>query len=115
MIRTNFNMAEENITMIRGDTLAFNVEITDNYGEPIQVDSAYFTCKKDIYSNITTFQKTLENGIEQDDGLLIVRIDPNDTKEVIAGKYFYDFQVNIGDDTYTLQIGVLAIDQDVTY
>ena len=114
-MRTNFNMASENITMIRGDTLAFNVEITDNYGEVILVDTADFTCKKDPLDNNTIFHKTLENGIEQDDGLIIVRVDPNDTKEVLAGKYFYDLQVGIGTDIYTLMIGVLIIEQDITY
>lgn len=113
-MRTNFNMENENITMVRGDTLCFDVEVTDNYGETLTVDSADFTCKKNPNGEENIFHKSLGAGIEQDDGLLIVRVDPNDTKEVEAGRYFYDMQIGIGTDVYTLMIGILAIEQDVT-
>lgn len=113
-MRTNFNMTDENITMVKGDTLAFNVEIKDNDGEPITVDSAYFTCKKNVAAVTPTFQKSLNNGIEQDDGLLTVRVAPADTSSLLAGQYYYDFQIAVGDDKYTLLRGILSLEQDVT-
>lgn len=113
-MRTNFNMENENITMVRGDTLSFNVEVTDENGEAVTVDSADFTCKKNAMGEENIFHKSLGAGIEQDGVLLTVRVAPNDTKDVEAGRYFYDLQLGVGDDVYTPMIGVLAIEQDVT-
>ena len=113
-MRTNFQMEYQNITMVRGDTVAFNVFVYDSEHLPVMVDEAYFTCKKNVNSD-ATFQKTLNSGIAQeDDGCMIVRIDPLDTAGVDTGNYYYDMQIVIGDDVFTLMIGTLTIGFDVT-
>ena len=112
-MRTNFNMEYQNITMIRGDTLAFNVEILDDNGDVVLVDSAEMICKKKPLEDDAIFHKTLGDGIQQSDGLLTVRVAPSDTSEADAGRYFYDFRVGIDEDVYTLMIGILTIEQDV--
>lgn len=113
-MRTNFQFNDSNITMVKGDTLAFNVQITDQDGEPILVDSAYFSCKKNLNDDGFTFQKSLLNGISQTDSLLTVRVAPEDTVEVDAGEYFYDMQIGVGTDVYTIMIGCLTLMQDIT-
>jgi hypothetical protein len=113
-MRTNFEMQNQNITMVRGDTLAFNCEVFDEDGNPITVDSAYFTCKKDISLSEMTFQKSLGHGISQEDNIITVRVAPADTKEVDEGNYFYDFQIGVGNDIFTIMIGMLTLMQDVT-
>ena len=113
-MRTNFQMENQNITMVKGDTLAFNAEVFYNDGEPVTVDSAYFTCKKRPASDDIVFQKSLEGGITQEDGLITVRIAPEDTIEADAGQYFYDFQIGVGNDIYTILIGMLSLEQNVT-
>ena len=50
-MRTNFSMQEENITLVRGDTLSFGIQL---YGEVNTLDSAYFTIKKAIMMNTAT-------------------------------------------------------------
>ena len=114
MQRTNFKMEYSNITMIKGDTVAFNVEVFDENEEPVTIDSAFFTCKKKPASSEKVFQKSLGYGITQSEGLISVRIAPEDTNEVEAGQYFYDFQIGSGDDIYTVLIGMLTIEQNVT-
>lgn len=113
-MRTNFQFQNENITMVKGDTLAFNVEIYDDNGNPILVDSAFFSCKKNLNDDVFTFQKSLADGISQTDSLMTVRVAPEDTKEVDAGEYFYDFQIGVGSDVYTLMIGCLTLMQDIS-
>lgn len=115
MMRTNFKMENANISMVRGDTLSFNAEVFDEDGNAVTVDSAHFTCKKRAEGDENVFHKALGAGISQSDGLLTVRVAPEDTQEVDAGQYFYDFQIGIDDDIYTLMIGVLSIVQDVTF
>lgn len=114
-MRTNFKYEKENITMIKGDTVSFNVEIFDQNGEPVEVDSAFFTCKKIATGSEIEFQKSLGNGISQTDMLMTVRIAPGDTRELNAGEYFYDFVIGVGDDVFTIKNGILTIEQDVTF
>lgn len=113
-MRTNFQMENQNITMVKGDTLAFNVQVFDDEGEPITVDSAFMTCKKRPSDTEKVFQKSLNHGIEQSGGMMLVRVAPEDTQEVDEGEYFYDLQIGVADDVFTLMIGVLTLEQDIT-
>ena len=113
-MRTNFQFQDQNITMVKGDTLAFNVEIFDKDGNAMTVDSAFFTCKKRAQDTERVFQKSLGWGITQHDGLMYVRVAPEDTIEADEGEYFYDFQIGIDDDIYTIMIGVLSLEQNIT-
>lgn len=113
-MRTNFKYEKENITMIKGDTVSFNVELFDENGNPVAVDTAFFTCKKIATGNEIEFQKSLGAGISQVDMLMTVRIAPEDTSELSAGEHYYDFQIGIGDDIFTIKNGILTIEQDVT-
>ena len=112
-MRTNFQMEYQNITMIRGDTLAFNVEIKDEDGNVVLVDTADFTCKKKVTEDESVFHKSIGDGITQSDGLISVRVAPEDTREIDAGEYFYGFCVGIDSDVYTLMEGILSIEQNV--
>lgn len=114
-MRSNFRMENKNITMVRGDTLSFNVEVTDADGEIIEVDSAYFTCKKISTDDSNIFKKALGAGITQDEDGITVRVAPEDTRNVNAGQYFYDLQIGVGEDIFTILKGVLEIEQDVSY
>lgn len=113
-MRTNFQFQNQNITMVKGDTLAFNVEVFDEAGQPITVDSAFMTCKEIPTGEDFIFQKTLSDGITQSDGIMVVRVAPNDTKEIDAGEYFYDLQIGVGQDVFTIMIGTLSLMQNVT-
>ena len=109
---------KKNIQMIRGDTLAFAVKITFDEA-PQALDTAYFTCKRNYSDNTPIFQKKLENGIyladTTDDAVYYtVRVAPIDTKSVEAGQYYYDMQIGVNGDIYTILDGVIEIGWDVT-
>ena len=114
-MKTNFNMADEFITMMRGDTLSFGVVVSDQAGQPLDLDTAFMTCKKNFTDEEPIFQKSLEDGITKDsDGKYVVRVAPNDTKDVEAGIYFYDLQIGANGDVYTVLRGYLKLEWDVT-
>jgi hypothetical protein len=114
MTRTNFQMQYQQITMTRGDTLAFNAEVLDENEQVILVDSADFIVKKRLDGD-TIFHKSINSGIKQADGLLTVRIAPEDTAEVDAGLYFYDFGIGVGGDHYTIMKGTFTIEADCRF
>ena len=112
-MRNNIKMENQNITMVRGDSLSFNCIAFDENGDAVTVDTAYFGCKKKATDGEYVFKKTLGNGISQDNELITVRVAPEDTAEVDPGQYFYEFRVGVEDDVFTLMIGTLSIEHDV--
>ena len=114
-MRTNFKMEDKNITMTKGDTLSFNMTVTDQHGNAFTVDTCNFTCKKLATNETNVFKKSLGAGITQDDEIITVRVAPEDTRNVDAGEYFYDCEIGVGDDVFTLMKGILTIEQDVTF
>lgn len=112
MLKNNLNLE-----MTRGDTLSFGMEI---YKIGKELDTAHFTCKNNYDDDTSVFQKTLGHGITLDkhdeDGNYFykVRIDPADTKDLLDKKYYYDIQIGVNQDVFTIAKGILTIEYDVT-
>ena len=110
-MRTNFEM-------IRGDTLSFAFEV--EFDEAAQkLEKADFTCKANFDDNDALFHKELEKGInfsKQDGNKLyyVVRVAPEDTKDLEAGMYYYDLSIELNGDVFTILNGALKIEEDVT-
>ena len=106
------NNINKNITMVKGDTLAFGMEIE---GLNQDLDTCYFSCKKDPTDNDYIFQKELEDGIEKvSSGVYRIRVAPSDTKNVEIGNYYYDLQIGVNGDVFTILKGVLKIEREIT-
>jgi len=98
-------------SMIRGDTLAFSVEIE---GLEEDLDTMTFTCRKVNSENIL-FQKTLGNGCNKiETGKYRVRVAPEDTNSAQFGTYKIDLQIELNSDRYTILQGTLKIIEDMT-
>lgn len=104
-----------NIEMTKGDTLSFGVKIKD-LGQ--ELDSAKFTVKNN-YDDEPIFQKTLENGVEIDhiegnDYYYKVRVAPEDTANLEPKKYYYDLEIQVNEDTFTILKGILDVGFDIS-
>lgn len=111
-------MEKTNLEMIRGDTLSFAVEI-DFDDKPQEIEKAFFTCKKNLDDGDVVFQKTLEDGIsfrkqERNKMYYVVRIAPEDTKDIEAGHYFYDMKIELNSDAFTILSGALKVCYGIT-
>ena len=108
------NAINQNISMVKGDTLSFGFQIQGlEHQEP---DDVFFSCKADLESESYIFQKTLEDGIvirsydsENDIYTFGVRVAPDDTSSQECGRYFYDLSIHVNDDVLTLMRGMLEI------
>lgn len=106
-------MINKLIELTRGDTLVFDVTISEIEG--VTIESLYFSVKKKPSDSNYIFQKSIGNGITELEPLKYrVRVAPEDTCDVIAGKYYYDLQVGLGSDIYTPLMGTLKLNWDVT-
>lgn len=108
---TNFLFVDEYITMVRGDTLSFNIQVI---GEDTVLDGAYFTIKKN-YDEDPVAQISLGAGISAlGEGLYVVRLAPSHTYNLPVGKYYYDLQLDKGNDSFTVKRGIIELVNDVT-
>ena len=104
---------KQNLSMVRGDTFSFDVALPDI--DSASIASIYFTVKKNATDKSFIFQKALGDGITLTENTTYrVRIAPEDTSGITAGRYAYDLQIGIGSDIYTVIMGTLKIVQDVT-
>ena len=102
------------LSMVRGDTFGFGMRLTNLEG--VCVAGIAFTIRKAAAENPIVVQKSIGNGVTPGpDGWWRVRVAPEDTAGIEAGRYNYDLQINIGQDVYTPINGRIRIEQDVTW
>lgn len=101
------------IDMVKGDTLSFGLEF-DGLGQDL--DTADFTVKVNATDPTALIHKSLGHGItKQEDYKYIIRMDPEDTADLDAGSYNFDVQISANGDVFTIMLGVLILEQDVTW
>lgn len=114
-----YNAIRQEVEVVKGDSLAFNFQLTGlNGSEP---SNFYFTCREKPESTDYYFQRTLGDGITKlaydantDTVTYGVRVRPDQTDALTAGRYYYDLQLDINDDVITLMKGRFIVDWDVT-
>ena len=118
-----FQTVDENITLVRGDTLAFAIElyVIDEENDALVIllnqdlSSCFFSVRKDYTNEEYVFQKSLGNGIEKiETGKYRIRIAPEDTAELEVGNYYYDLEIGLNSDYFTILKGLFAIEYDIT-
>ncbi len=105
-----------NLEMTKGDTLSFGVQI---YKLGQDLETAYFTVKRNYDDDQYILQKALNNGItighiDGEDYYYVVRVAPEDTEGLEVGKYYYDLQIALNQDVFTILKGIFTIDFEVT-
>lgn len=112
------NYFRKNINNVRGDTYSIGLTVEDIDQE---LDSVYFTCRDNLNDNSNIlFEKSLNNGITLTEHSThkysySVRIAPADTRNIQAGVYYYDLQIGINEDIFTVMKGKFIIEQDNTW
>lgn len=113
------NYYKNDIRHVRGDTLSHAMFVENLHQD---VESVYFTCRDGLNDDSEIlFEKSLNNGItyfyydeEKDIRTYIVRIAPADTKDLQSGTYYYDEQIAVNGDVFTIMKGRFIIEQDAT-
>lgn len=101
-----------NLEMTRGDSKVFAIEIT---GLEDDLDTVYLSCKTDPNNDNYVFKKSLGDGITKiETGKYNARIAPADTKDLELGTYYYDLEIGVNGDIFTIAKGKLQITYDVT-
>lgn len=101
-----------NISITRGDSAVFSLSIKKADGEPYEIvegDTVIFTVKKSTFDKDIITQKTVVNGV--------ITINPDDTKSLEYGTYYYDVELTQSDGFVSTVISPhkFIVEQEVTY
>lgn len=105
-----------NIDMIRGDTLNIQFEVESDTVLDLSSDDfeITFSLKRSATDNAYVFQKDKTAVTSPADNVFILRVAPEDTVNLIPGYYYYDLQLNLSEDIFTIAIGKLHLEIDIT-
>ena len=105
-----------NLDIIRGDTVNIQFEIESDTVLDLTSDDfeITFSLKRSATDNAYVFQKDKTAVTSPADNVFILRVAPEDTVNLIPGYYYYDLQLNIGTDVYTIAIGKIHLEIDIT-
>ena len=115
------NSIEQNIDIVRGDTLAFNFQLAglgsraDYEALSVMFAVAEHYDDEALIEVDTTNGVTLEDYNEADDvALYSVSVAPALTKDLDLARYYYDLQIKDTDNTITLMRGRFTLLWDVS-
>lgn len=107
---------KRNIKATRGDSIGFYFQVANL---DTALTSASFGVKNnpDDGKNDYVFQNTIANGQirRMSDGITYyVKVEGTQTEDLEASEYYYDLEIQIGVDTYTILKGKLVLGWDIT-
>lgn len=73
-----------------------------------------FSLKQSATDSTYVFQKDKTAVTQLAENSFVLRIAPEDTVDLFPGYYYYDIQLNIGDDVFTIALGQLQLVRDIT-
>jgi hypothetical protein len=111
------NYYTNNIRHTKGDTFSCGLVVED-LGQDL--DEIKFTCKDNLNDNAEIlFQCSLNDGIslveydeEKDIRKYAIRVAPEKTKDLQSGVYYYDEEIKVNDDVFTIMKGKFVLEQD---
>lgn len=114
------NSINQNIDMVRGDTLAFNFQLS-GLGSLSEYEALLVTfAVAEHYDDEHIIEIDSTNGITleeydtfSDTALFSVSVAPNISKTMDLGRYYYDMQIKNTTDIITLMRGYLTLLYDV--
>lgn len=102
-------------TVVRGDTAAFRVYVTDENREPITIDE--WTISMDVIrpssSNALVVSLSPEPSVDDDDGEFTVSLSAGESEDLATNDIF-DIQLSDPTRTWTVCKGTITVIEDIT-
>ena len=114
------NAITQNIEMVRGDTLAFDFQLSGLGSRAAYEDMGVTLAVAEHYEDESLIELSNGYGIELEDYNAVtdtatysVILSPNQTKTLDLARYYYDLQIQDSDNVITLMRGRLTLLWDV--
>jgi hypothetical protein len=114
------NAVNQNIDMVRGDTLVFNFQLSGLGSRSAYEGLVVTLAIAEHYDDASIIECNIDDGIALEDydaakdkALFSVMVAPNKTKTLDLARYYYDLQIKDDNNVITLMRGRLTILWDV--
>ena len=107
-------------TVVRGDTAAFRVYVTDENRQPLTIDDWTISmdiARRTVNNNVVTYPVIValspESTLDDDDGEFTVSLSAEESEDLETGDIF-DIQLSDATRTWTICKGTITVIEDVT-
>ena len=107
-------------TLVRGDTAAFRVYVTDENRQPLTIDDWTISmdiARRTVNNNVVTYPVIVasspESTLDDDDGEFTVSLSAGESEDLETGDIF-DIQLSDATRTWTICNGTITVIEDVT-
>jgi hypothetical protein len=107
-------------TLVRGDTAAFRVYVTDENRQPLTIDDWTISmdiARRTVNNNVVTYPVIVslspEATLDDDDGEFTVSLTSGESEDLETGDIF-DIQLSDNTRTWTICKGTVTVIEDVT-
>ena len=107
-------------TLVRGDTAAFRVYVTDENRQPLTIDDWTISmdiARRTVNNNVVTYPVIValspEATLDDDDGEFTVSLSAGESEDLETGDIF-DIQLSDATRTWTICKGTVTVIEDVT-
>jgi hypothetical protein len=107
-------------TLVRGDTAAFRVYVTDENRQPLTIDDWTISmdiARRTVNNNVVTYPVIVasspESTLDDDDGEFTVSLSAGESEDLETGDIF-DIQLSDVTRTWTICKGTITVIEDVT-
>ena len=107
-------------TVVRGDTAAFRVYVTDENRQPLTIDDWTISmdiARRTVNNNVVTYPVIValspESTLDDDDGEFTVSLSAGESEDLETGDIF-DIQLSDATRTWTICKGTVTVIEDVT-
>jgi hypothetical protein len=107
-------------TLVRGDTAAFRVYVTDENRQPLTIDDWTISmdiARRTVNNNVVTYPVIValspEATLDDDDGEFTVSLSAGESEDLETGDIF-DIQLSDNTRTWTICKGTVTVIEDVT-
>ena len=107
-------------TVVRGDTAAFRVYVTDENRQPLTIDDWTISmeiARRTVNNNVVTYPVIValspESTLDDDDGEFTVSLSAGESEDLETGDIF-DIQLSDATRTWTICKGTITVIEDVT-
>jgi hypothetical protein len=103
-----------NIVIDQGTTFSTDLNLTDENGDPIQLNGYVANSQMRKWYTSVNATVTFATTINVTSGVITLSLSSNQTSNIVSGRYVYDVELNNGSEISRVVEGIVTVTPQVT-
>jgi hypothetical protein len=105
---------KSNLVIDQGSTFSTDLTLTDENGDPIVLFGYTANSQMRKWYTSANPAATFATSINVQSGVITLSLTPNQTSNLVAGRYVYDVEINDGSEVSRIVEGIVTVTPQVT-